>query len=258
MGAVRDRSDTGHRTRAGRRVARRVGSGVLVATVGVALLAAGPPAGARVDSGKRAGAAKGAAKRPDVPKRAGALTRASAAKLSRARISARPGNDLAQRVRAAANLRKIDLACIASFQFDFSPKLDNNTVTAQTTAALTGCLSPDGSHRNLLSAVLFADRGHSTATGCSPLPVAIDGVGSILWNDNSTSEFNFRVNTNPLAERFGLEANITGGTLAGGRITSLPLLLLQDGLCGLGGVNSLSANFGFDVFTHRPPLAAGR
>ena len=79
-------------------------------------------------------------------------------------------------------------------------------------------LVADGSHRNLLSAVLFADRGHSTATGCSPLPVAIDGVGSILWNDDSTSEFNFRVNTNPLADRFGLEANIT-------------------------------------LFTHRPPLA---
>ena len=152
MGAIENRSGAGHRTRADRRVARRCAGGLLVAAVGITLLAAVP-----------------------------------------------------------------------------------------------GVLS-----------VLFADRGHSAATGCSPLPIAIDGVGSILWNDNSTSEFNFRVNTNPLADRFGLEANITGGTLAGGRITALPLLLLQDGLCGLGGVGNLSANFGFDVFTHRPPLAAGR
>ena len=88
------------------------------------------------------------------------------------------------------------------------------------------------------------------------MPLLVDGVGSILWNDESTSEFTFRVNTNPLAEGFGLEAEISGGTLAGSRISAVPLLILQDGVCGLGGVNSLAINFGFDVFTHRPPLAS--
>ena len=156
---------------------------------------------------------------------------------------------LSQRARSV-RLRKVDLSCFASFQFDFSPSLDGSTpVTSQTTAALTGCLSPSGSS-HLLSGVLFADRGHSTARGCSPLPIQVDGVGSILWNDDSTSEFTFRVNTNPLADRFGLEANITGGTLAGSRISAVPVLILQDGLCGLGGVRSLAVNFGFDVFTH--------
>jgi hypothetical protein len=115
---------------------------------------------------------------------------------------------------------------------------------------LTGCVSPTGRHGELLSSVLFADRGHSTATGCSPLPILVEGVGSILWNDESTSEFTFRVNTNPLSGKFGLEAEITGGTLAGGRISALPALIVQDGLCGLGGVRSLAVNFGMDIFTH--------
>lgn len=206
--------------------------------------------------GVPAGASKGAsAKRAGVVKHAGAAVRAKVGARTRAGGPGRSliTSDLGQVVREQANLRQVDLSCFASFQFDFAPKLDNNTVTAQTTAALTGCLSPTGKHGDLLSSVLFADRGHSTATGCSPLPILVDGVGSILWNDESTSDFTFHVNTNPLAEGFGLEANITGGTLAGGRISAVPLLILQDGLCGLGGVNSLAINFGFDVFTHRPP-----
>lgn len=224
---------------------------MLVVSTGLVVLAGGVPAGARVgapkaDSAKRAPAGKhvGTAVRAKV------RTRTRAGGLGRALIT----NDLARRVREQVNLRQVDLSCFASFQFDFAPKLDNNTVTAQTTAALTGCLSPTGRHGRLLSSVLFADRGHSTATGCSPLPILVEGVGSILWNDESTSDFTFRVNTNPLAKGFGPEAEISGGTLAGSRISAVPLLILQDGVCGLGGVNSLAINFGFDIFTHRPPL----
>lgn len=85
---------------------------------------------------------------------------------------------LTQRARSL-RLRTVDLSCFASFQFDFSPSLDGSTpVTSQTTASLTACLSPDGSKGHLLSGVPFADRGHSTARGCSPLPIQVDGVGS--------------------------------------------------------------------------------
>ena len=141
----------------------------------------------------------------------------------------------------------VDQACFASFQFDFTPKLNNNTVSSQTTAALTNCFSPNGSRPDLLSGVLFADRGHSTATGCAPAPLAIDGVGSILWNDESSSNFTFRVNTNPLADGFGLEAKIFSGTYAGHKITAVPFMLLMDGVCGVtGGVNSMIVSFGMD------------
>jgi hypothetical protein len=150
------------------------------------------------------------------------------------------------------SLRQVDLACVASFQFDFSPKLNGPQVSSQTTAALTGCVSPNSAYPNLLSAVLFADRGHSTARGCSPFPIVIDGVGDILWNDATSSDFYFRVNTNPFEPGFGLTANITGGRLAGYRISGVPLLILQDGLCGLGGINSLSVNLGTDIVTHQP------
>jgi len=217
MGAVVERRSGSSR--------RRVALALLVGAVGGTLLVPGVAAGAGASKSARSAFAtfnKG------VSKRIGAATRA----------------------RARPHLRAVDLACLASFQFDFSPKLDNNTVSSQTTAALTGCLSPNGLHNDLLSAVLFADRGHSVATGCSPLPIAIDGVGSILWNDDSSSVFTFRVNTNPLAQAFGLEANITSGTLAGGRITALPAVVAQDGLCGLGGVRSLSVSFGTDIVTH--------
>ena len=215
------RDDCDHCTRPTRRVVRRAVLLLLVASVAVVLAGSGSVA-ARVQSLKQ-----------------GSANRTAGAKLDRAD----------KRLRATARARTVDISCLASFQFDFSPALDNNTVSSQTTAALTGCVSPGG-HNELLSAVLFADRGHSIARGCSPLPIAIDGVGSILWNDESTSEFTFRVNTNPLAQRFGLEANITSGTLAGGRITALPALIVQGGLCGLGGVRSLAINFGADIFTH--------
>ncbi len=247
MGAVdTDRNRRPGGARDNQRALHRGCAGLLVCLMSVVLLGAGP-AGARVMP-ERADVARHSAATSWVA----AAKNAVAVRRARARSRARSPlpDDLARRIRERASLRAVDLSCLASFQFDFSPKLDNNTVSSQTTAALTACLSPDGLHNDLLSAVLFADRGHSTATGCSPVPIAIDGVGSILWNDDSTSDFTFRVNTNPLAERFGLEANITGGTLAGGRITALPLLILQDGLCGFGGVNSLSVNFGFDVFTH--------
>lgn len=250
MGAV----DRSHRTSRGPRGngrGRRRGLGaLLVVSTGLVSLAGGAPAGARVDAPKAKRAAT--VKQAGVAVRSKVLARARASTRGRALIT----NDLGRQVREQANLRQIDLSCFASFQFDFAPKLDNNTVTAQTTAALTGCISPTGKHGDLLSSVLFADRGHSTATGCSPLPLQVDGVGSILWNDESTSEFTFRVNTDPLADGFGLEADISGGTLAGSRISAVPLLILQDGVCGLGGVNSLAINFGFDVFTHRPPLAS--
>ena len=249
-----DRSDRRlRRPRADGRFRRWGLVALLVGSTGFVLLAGGVPAGARVDAPK-----VDRAKRAVAVKHVGAVVRAKAAVRTRARGAARAliTNDLARRVREQANLRQIDLSCFASFQFDFAPKLNNNTVTAQTTAALTGCVSPTGRHGDLLSSVLFADRGHSTATGCSPLPILVAGVGSILWNDESTSDFTFRVNTNPLADGFGLEAQITGGTLAGSRISAVPLLILQDGLCGLGGVNSLAVNFGFDVFTHRPALAS--
>lgn len=253
MGAI----DRSHRRlrgpRANGRFRRRGLVALLVGSTGLVLLAGGVPAGARVDVPKGGGA-----KRADAVKHAGRVVRAKVASRARAGGPGRAliANDLGRRVREQANLRQIDLSCFASFQFDFAPKLDNNTVTAQTTAALSGCVSPTGRHGDLLSSVLFADRGHSTATGCSPLPILVEGVGSILWNDESTSDFTFRVNTNPLADSFGLEAQITGGTLAGSRISAVPLLILQDGVCGLGGVNSLAINFGFDVFTHRPPLAS--
>jgi hypothetical protein len=209
-----------------RRGSRRALAVLVVVGVGVALVGS-VSAGARVQSDKQA-----------------AVKRAAGAKVGQA------GKRLRALGLERVRVRAIDLSCLASFQFDFSPALDNNTVSSQTTAALTGCVSNGNRYRDLLSAILFADRGHSTATGCAPLPIVIDGVGSILWNDESTSEFTFRVNTNPLSGKFGLEAEITGGTLAGGRISALPALILQDGLCGLGGVRSLAVNFGMDIFTH--------
>ena len=159
---------------------------------------------------------------------------------------------------ARAAVPVVDLACVSSFQFDFSPPLSFNTVSSQTTAALTSCVSPNSRYPDLLSAVLFADRGHSTATGCSPLPVTVVGVGSILWNDDTSSVFDFHVSTNPLSDAFGFTADIRSGTLAGDRITALPAVVSQDGFCLLGGVNSLSVNLGSDIFTHKAPVRRSR
>jgi hypothetical protein len=47
----------------------------------------------------------------------------------------------------------------------------------------------------------------------------------------------------------GLAATIMSGPMAGDTITAVPVIVTQDGLCGLGGVRSFAANAAAVTFT---------
>ena len=147
---------------------------------------------------------------------------------------------VAPSVTTGAQVRVIDLTCVGSAQFNFSPPLKSARTDVSFMGLVSSCLSPNGSHPQLKSGVVFGTKGTS-ASGCSPLPLRINGGGNtITWNDGSTSKFSLAVNTNPLGPGFGFAGSLTGGTLNGARVTGAPLLVAQRGLCMLSGVRSLS------------------
>lgn len=84
-----------------------------------------------------------------------------------------------------------------------------------------------------------------------PLPLTFSGTGSIVWNDSSTTSFPFSVITDPFGGgRLGFNAVMTAGPMAGDNATAVPLIISQSGLCGLGGVRSLTLNLGVVAFFH--------
>lgn len=162
---------------------------------------------------------------------------------------------------AGAALTTIDVLCPISFEFDFNPPLNGTGISAaRTTASLNTCVSPNGRHSELASSILFADKADATATGCSPLPLTVQGTATILWSNQTRSTLAFKISTDILGSLarggnllggLSLGGHITSGTLAGDDILAVPLLLTQSGVCGIdGGVKSLTVILGVDVFIH--------
>lgn len=151
-------------------------------------------------------------------------------------------------VPANAQVPSVDLACPLLAQINFSPPLDFNTTAGSASAQFTNCLSPNGSQPQLTSGVMNVS---GTASGCSPLPLTFTGTGSIVWNDSTTTTFPFSVITNPFGGgQLGFTAVITAGPMAGDSATAVPIVISQNGLCGLGGVRSLTLNLGVVAFFH--------
>ncbi len=151
-------------------------------------------------------------------------------------------------VPANAQVPSVDLACPLLAQINFSPPLNFNTTSGSASAQFTNCLSPNGSQPQLTSGVMNVS---GTARGCSPLPLTFMGNGSIVWNDSSTTTFPFSVITNPFGGgQLGFNAVMTAGPMAGDNATAVPVIISQNGLCGLGGVRSLTLNFGVVAFFH--------
>lgn len=116
------------------------------------------------------------------------------------------------------------------------------------TINLSTCVPPNGRYPQLKFAIVFGTNG-AIATGCSPLPLRVSGDGFTgFWNNGTESTFNLAVNTDlGSMEPLGFIADVTTGTIAGSQATAVPIIA-QNGLCGLGGVRSLSA-IGVVVFT---------
>jgi hypothetical protein len=150
---------------------------------------------------------------------------------------------------AQASLLDVDLVCTDQFQVDFDPPLDNNTVGAFGRGVATNCTSPNGSRSELRSGTIESEPGN-TATGCSPLPLRIEGTASIAWNTGESSALTYVISTDLTSGDLGIIAHIVGGVMEGGTLTAIPLILTQNGLCGLGGgVKSLTVALDALTFT---------
>jgi hypothetical protein len=148
-----------------------------------------------------------------------------------------------------AGLPRVDLVCVGSAQFNFSPPLNFNTSEATGLGLASSCTSPSGRYSRLRSAVIFGTTP-LVATGCSPAPMTIVGDGSsALWSDGSKGKIDLSVSTDPTSGALGVNATIVEGPLAGSKISFVPAVIAQNGLCLLGGVRSLSLGLGVITIT---------
>ena len=157
---------------------------------------------------------------------------------------------------ARAAVPRVDLVCVASAQFNFSPALNFNTSEATGLGLASSCTSPSGRYPRLKSAVIFGTTP-LVARGCSPAPMTIVGDGSsALWSDGSKGKIDLDVSSDPLSGALGINAKIVEGPITGGKISFVPGVVSQRGLCLLGGVRSLTLGLG--VLTITNSTAKGR
>ena len=158
---------------------------------------------------------------------------------------------------ARAAVPRVDLVCVASAQFNFSPPLNFNTSEATGLGLASSCTSPSGRYPRLKSAVIFGTTP-LVAKGCSPAPMTIVGDGSsALWSDGSKGKIDLDVSTDPLSGALGINAKIVEGPLTGRRISFVPGVVSQRGLCLLGGVRSLTLGLGVHHDHHADRHRAG-
>jgi hypothetical protein len=145
---------------------------------------------------------------------------------------------------SARQVQSIDLVCLISVQYNFTPALNFNTVKASGLGLLSSCGSPNGRYPRLKSGTVF-NTNDVIASGCWPLPLRMSGGQSkIYWNDGTSSTFTVDLSSDPLAGGIRLNAFVTEGPLTGSHAAAIPTVVGQHGLCGLGGVRSASATFG--------------
>ena len=152
-------------------------------------------------------------------------------------------------VATGARAPTVDLICLISGEFDFSPPLSFNTSTVTARGLASSCVSPSGRYARLKSAVVFATKP-LVAKGCVPAPFSMTGPGStMVWNDGSQSTIDVAVGTDPTGT-LGFGLSVSAGTMKGATFTAAPLILTQHGLCLLGGVRSMTLGFGVITATN--------
>jgi len=151
---------------------------------------------------------------------------------------------------ADAQAPSVDLVCLFTGQYNFSPPLNFTTTTASAMGHVSMCNSPNGSRPQLKSAVLFNTR-QTVATGCAPAPFTLTITQQqLIWNDGSRSLVDGKVSTDPTSGEVGLRADITAGPMVGARFTGAPIIVSQAGVCLLGGVRSFTLGLGVITVTH--------
>lgn len=151
---------------------------------------------------------------------------------------------------SARQVQSIDLVCLISVQYNFTPALNFNTVQASGSGLLSSCASPNGRYPRLKSGTVFNTKD-VIARGCWPTPMLMSGGRSkIFWNDGSASTFIVDLSSDVMAGGIRLNAFVTDGPLTGSHAAAIPTALGQHGLCGLGGVSAATATFGVMPIYH--------
>ena len=160
---------------------------------------------------------------------------------------------------AAAQGMKADLVCLFDAEYTFSPPLNFNTTQAVARGLVSSCGTPSGRYPRIKSGVVFGSKP-LRASGCSPAPMTIAGPGSsVFWNDGTTTTWDVTISTDPRRKGgLGIQADLTDGRFSGGRATAVPVILAQNGLCGLGGVRSLTLGLGVLAITAPASRQRGR
>lgn len=137
-----------------------------------------------------------------------------------------------------------DLNCTVSLVFTFSPPLTltRTTTSAQASAQVSACFSPNGLFSSLTSGTVLAN-ATATSQGGTPcnLLLTITGTGAITWNTGQISDYSFTISTNPLQGTITVSATVTSGPLAGDAVTLLPVEVNPNLDCALNGLSSLTS-----------------
>jgi hypothetical protein len=148
---------------------------------------------------------------------------------------------------ATASALTVDLSCAGTASIVFSPPLNGFPTRASVRdGRLTACVSPNGSSAFLKSATITATG--LSASGCFPI-FSVNGLGTLGWNDGSTSTLSVSLSTNPLG---GLAINIrvTAGRMVGDTVTPTPIFVPHGLGCGLDGTRMLDATVASALFTN--------
>lgn len=159
---------------------------------------------------------------------------------------------------AAAQGAKVDLVCLFEAEVTFSPPLSFNTTKAVSRGLVSSCASPSGRYPRIKSGVVFASKP-LRASGCAPAPLTLSGPGAeVVWNNGSHSRFDTVLSTDPTNGDLGFGARFTDGLFGGSRLSGVPVILAQNGLCLFGGVRSLTLGLGVATITTLTSRQRGR
>ena len=146
---------------------------------------------------------------------------------------------------APAQAATADLTCTFAGRANFAPALTatNTKANASITFGLVNCLSPDGMHPDLKSAIFTGSGTATAAPGINPcsLLLTIVATGPLIWSPTGEhSTFSGTFNTSLSAGPIAITAEVTKGVLAGdtGPIIALPL---PNADCLVNGLTSLTA-----------------
>ncbi|WP_414169292.1 hypothetical protein ACMATS_26385 [Streptoverticillium reticulum] len=146
-----------------------------------------------------------------------------------------------------------DLIGMTGFHLTFTPVLTpSGRAGVSAMGKLTGCVSPNGLHSELLSGVISAT-GKAEAHPVDSRPLgalrSAGGKGTIMWSPTrARSRFSWSMSISPVKAEIAFSATITGGKLNGDTVMAGPVLARVKPGLGDRGLGGLSTDLAVVVF----------